>query len=143
MSIASLFKYPLCWTKLHVSCEITHDYPPSHIILSESLKIKRYCKQISSILIDIKIPASGRPTVEVELLDDSGLDDFSKRAFLSYRISRTALSSTGQRTMPARCFSPSSAKWCQSIRPQMSMPNLQQCVTPISLKFAWRRMVVA
>jgi hypothetical protein len=81
VSKASLFKYPLCWSKLHVSSEITHDYPPSHIILSESVKIKRYSKQIGSILIDIKVPASGRPTVEVELLDDSSFDDFFEVCF--------------------------------------------------------------
>lgn len=74
-SKTSLFKYPLCWSKLHVSSEIIHDYHPSHIILSESVKIKRYCKQLGAILIDIKIPANGLPTVEVELLDESGLHD--------------------------------------------------------------------
>jgi hypothetical protein len=80
-SKASLFKYPLCWSKLHVSSEITHDYHPSHIILSESVKIKRYYKRLGGILIDIKIPANGQPTVEVELLNESGLDDFIEACF--------------------------------------------------------------
>ena len=75
-SKTSLFKYPLCWSKLHISSEIIHNYHPSHIVLSEVVKIKRYYKRFDSILIDIKMPLGGQPTVEVELLNGNGLNDF-------------------------------------------------------------------
>jgi hypothetical protein len=75
-SKTSLFKYPLCWSKLHISSEIIHNYHPSHIVLSEVVKIRRYYKRLNSILIDIKMPLGGQPTVEVELLNGDGLNDF-------------------------------------------------------------------
>ena len=75
-SKTSLFKYPLCWSKLHISSEIIHNYHPSHIVLSEVVKIRRYYKRLDSILIDIKMPLGGQPTVEVELLNGNGLNDF-------------------------------------------------------------------
>lgn len=75
-SKTSLFKYPLYWSKLHISSEIIHNYHPSHIVLSEVVKIRRYYKRFDSILIDIKMPLGGQPTVEVELLNGDGLHDF-------------------------------------------------------------------
>ena len=81
VSKSSVWKYPLLWSKLHISSEITHEYHPNHLIHSETVDITRYFKEMGNILIDIKLPRNGLPTVEVELLHEDGLYDLIETCF--------------------------------------------------------------
>jgi hypothetical protein len=81
VSKSSVWKYPLLWSKLHISSEITHEYHSNHLIFSEAVEITRYCKEMDNILIDIKLPKNGLPTVEVELVHENGLYNFVETCF--------------------------------------------------------------
>lgn len=81
VSKSSIWKYPLLWSKLHISSEIIHEYHPNHLIHSETVEITRYFKEMDGILIDIKLPKNGLPTVEVELMHENGLNNLVEACF--------------------------------------------------------------